>query len=162
MVKCNCRGYKLTEICSHSAAISEREDILQNHVAKVKGCRSRAAITYPLNTKGSGRKRGQKRREHSYKDKPFQEWNAVTANQSPFTKIWHKNHPLKICSVLTVPSSKNSCGHCGYEFPRGPLPVVPFDIVISHKERWKYLNRHRTTGNNSKYLPSQANSPTTR
>ena len=73
MVKCNCRGYKLTEICSHSAAISEREDILRNHVAKVKGCRSRAAITYPLNTKGSGRKRGQKRREHSYKDKPFQE-----------------------------------------------------------------------------------------
>ena len=87
MVKCNCRGYKFTKICSHSAAISEKEDILQSYVAKVKGCRSRAAITYPLNANGSGRKGGQRRREHSYKNKPFQEGNDTTANQSPFTKI---------------------------------------------------------------------------
>ena len=87
MVKCNCRGYKFTKICSHSAAISEKEDILQSYVAKVKGCRSRAAITYPLNANGSGRKGGQRRREHSYKNKPFQEGNETTANQSPFTKI---------------------------------------------------------------------------
>ena len=99
MVKYNCRGYKFTKIYSHSVAISEKKDILQNHVAKVKGCRSRAAITYPLNAKGSGRKGGQKRRERSYKDKLFQEGNAITANQSPFSKIWHNNHPLKIYSV---------------------------------------------------------------
>ena len=80
MVKCNCRGYKFTKICSHSVAISEKEDILRNHVAKVKGCRSRAAITYTLSAKGSGKKGGQKRRERSYKDKPFQEGNAITAN----------------------------------------------------------------------------------
>ena len=73
MVKCNCRGYKFTKICSHSVAISEKEDILQNHVAKVKRYRSRAAITYPLNAKGSRRKGGQKRRERSYKYNPFQE-----------------------------------------------------------------------------------------
>ena len=162
MVKCNCRGYKFTKICSHSVAISEKEDILQNHIAKAKRCRSRAAITYPLNAKNSGWKGCQKRRECCYKDKPFQEWNSITANQNPFSKIWHKNHPLKICSVLTVPSNKNSCGHCGHEFPRGPLAIVPFHIVISHKERWQYLKRHRTTENDAKYLPSPANSPTTR
>ena len=27
MVKCNCRGFKFTKICSHSVAISEEEDI---------------------------------------------------------------------------------------------------------------------------------------
>ena len=161
MVKCNCRGYKFPKIYSHSVTISEKKDILQNHVAKVKGCRSRAAITYPLNAKSSGRKGGQKCRERSYRDKPFQEGNAITANQSPFTKIWHNNHPLKICSVLTVPSNKNSCGHCRHEFPRGPLAIVPFDIVVSHKERWQYFNRHRTTENDPKYLLPKANSPTT-
>ena len=82
-----------------------------------------------------GAKEAKNRRERSYKDKPFQEGNVITANQSPFAKIWHNNHPLKICSVLTVPSNKNSCGHCRHEFPRGPLAIVPFDIVISHKER---------------------------
>ena len=87
MVKCNCRGYKFTKICSDSVAISEKEDILQSHVAKVKGCRSRAALTYPLNANGSGRKGGQRCREHSYKNKPFQEGNEITANQSPFTKV---------------------------------------------------------------------------
>ena len=162
MVKCNCRDNKFTKIYSHSVAISEKEDILQSHVAKVKGCRSRAALTYPLHAKGSGWKGGQRRRERSYKDKPFQEGNEITVSQSPFTKIWHNNYPLKILSVLTVPSNKNSCGHCGNEFPRGPLAIVPFDIVINHKERWQYLNRHRATENDPKYLPSPANFPTTR
>ena len=32
MLKCNCSGYKFTEICSHSVTI------LQNHVTRVKGC----------------------------------------------------------------------------------------------------------------------------
>ena len=161
MVKCNCRGYKFTKFCSHSVAISEEEDIQQNHLAKVEGCRSRAAITYPLNSKGSGKKGDQKRRERSYKDKPFQEGIGITVNQSPFTKTWHTSHPLKICSVLRVTSNKSSCGHCENEFPRGPLAIVPFDIVISNKERWEYLNRHRATENNPKYLPPPANFPTT-
>ena len=77
-------------------------------------------------------------------------------------KIWHNSYPLKICSVLTVLSNKNSCGHCGNEFPGGPLAIVRFDIVISHKERWQCLNRHRTTENDPKYLLSPVNSPTTR
>ena len=72
------------------------------------------------------------------------------------------NHPLKICSVLMVPSNKNNSGYCGHKFPRGPLAIVTFDIVISHKERWQYLKRHRTTENDPKYLPSLANFPTTR
>ena len=37
IVKCNCRGFKFTKICSHSVAVSEKEDMLRNHVAKVKG-----------------------------------------------------------------------------------------------------------------------------
>ena len=58
IVKCNCRGFKFTKVYSHRVAVSEKKDILRNHVAQVKGSRSRSAITYPLNTKGSGRKGG--------------------------------------------------------------------------------------------------------
>ena len=105
--------------------MSEKEDMLRNHVAKVKGSRSRPAITYPLNAKGSGQKGGQKRRQRLYHpEKPFQGRDEENASKNPFTQIWHNNNPL----------NKNSCGYCGTEFPRGPLAIVPFDIVISHKE----------------------------
>ena len=66
IVKCNYRGFKFTKVCSHSVAVSEKEDMLRNHVAKVKGSRSRSAITYPRNPKDSGQKGGQKRRQRLY------------------------------------------------------------------------------------------------
>ena len=56
-VKCNCRGFKFTKVRSHSVAVSEKEGMLRNYVVKVKGSHSRSAATYPLNAKGSGRKR---------------------------------------------------------------------------------------------------------
>ena len=137
--------------------------MLRNHVAKAKGSRSRSAITYPLNTKGSGRKGGQKRRQRLYHpEKLFQGRDEENVSKNPFTQIWHNNNPLVICSVKSVPLNKNSCGYCGNEFPMGPLAILPFDIVISHKERWQYLNRKRESEHDPKYLPSPANSPTTR
>ena len=156
MVKCNCRGCKFTKICSHSVAISEREDILQSHVAKVKRCRSRAVITYPLHGKGSGRKGGQRCRERSYKDKPFQEGNEITVNQSPFTKIWHSNCPLKILSVLTVPSSKNSCGHCGMNFQEVHFQLyhLALSLIIKNVDNISTdIGQQKTTRNTFRHQP---------
>ena len=53
------------------------------------------------------------------------------------------NEPLVVTSVNDVPAEKNRCSHCGNEFPRGILSIIPYDIVLSHRERWEYLNRHR-------------------
>ena len=115
--------------------MSEKEEMLRNHVAKVKGSRSRPAITYPLNAKGSGQKGGQKRRQRlHHPEKLFQGRDEENVSKNRFTQIWHNSNPLVICSVKSVPLDKNSCGYCGNEFPRGPLVFVPFDIVISHKE----------------------------
>ena len=162
-VKCNCRGFKFTKVRSHSVAVSEKEGMLRNYVVKVKGSHSRSAATYPLNAKGSGRKGGQKRRQRLYHpEKPFQGRDEENASKNPFTQIWHNNNPLAICSAKSVPLNKNSCEYCGTELPRGPLAIVAFDIVISHKERWQYLNRRRESEQDPKYLPSPANSPTTR
>ena len=86
LVKCNCRGFKFTKLCSHSVAVSEKDDMLRNHVDKVKGSRSRSAITYPLNAKGSVRKGGQKHRQRLYHpEKPFQGRDEENASKNPFT-----------------------------------------------------------------------------
>ena len=82
--------------------------------------------------------------------------------QSPFTEIWHNNHPLVIYSVSQVPLNKNQYGYCGKDFARGPLAIVPFDIVIKNKERWQYLNQNRISELDPVYLPSSSKTPTTR
>ena len=163
IVKCNCRGFKFIKVCSHSVAVSDKEDMLRNHVAKAKGFRSGSAVTHRLNAKGSRWKGGQKRRQRLYHpEKPFQRRDEKNASKNRFTQIWDNNNPLVICSVKSVSLNRNSFGYCGTEFPRGPLAIVPFDIVISHKGRWQYLNRNRESEQEPKYLPSPANSPTTR
>ena len=68
--------------------MSEKEDMLRNHVAKAKGSRSRSAITYPLNAKGSGQKGGLKRRQRLYHPEiPFQGRDAENASKDLFTQI---------------------------------------------------------------------------
>ena len=67
-----------------------------------------------------------------------------------------------ICSVSQVPLDKNKCGYCGKEFPRDSLAIVPFDIVIKHKEGWQYLNQNRISELDTVYLPSSSKTPTTR
>ena len=66
-----------------------------------------------------------------------------------------------IFSVLKVPLNKNQGGYWGKQLPKVPLVIVPFDIVIKHKERWQYLNRIRISELDSVYLLSSSKTPTT-
>ena len=61
IIKCNCKGFRFSNICSHSVAVSEKEGILEKHLRKFKSSRSRSSLTYPFNAGGAGRKGGQKR-----------------------------------------------------------------------------------------------------
>ena len=161
LVKCDCKGFRYLSLYSHSVAISQKEGSLSLHIGNVKKSqgknRSRSATSYPTLAKGAGRKGEQKRRERAYSHHGTNESPA----QSPFTEIWHNNHSLVICSVSKVPLNKNQCGYCGKEFLRGPLAIVPFNIVIKYKERWQYLNRNRTSELDLVYLPSSLKTPTT-
>ena len=128
LVKCSCKGFRYSNICSHSVAVSEKEGILNSHIAKFKSCRSRASVTYPIKPGGEGRKGGQKRRQRLYEEKK----SCTQENLQPFTEVWHNNEPLILTQVKDVPIKKNVSTYCQNEFPRGKLAVVPFDIVISH------------------------------
>ena len=158
----------------------------QNQENKVRGPCSGSAITYPLNAKGSGRKGGKKRRQrlfhpekpfegrdeenasknpfaqiwhnhNPFPEKPFEGRDEENASKNPFAQIWHNNNPLVICSVKSVPLNKKICEYCGTEFSRGPLAIVSFDIVISHKEQWQYLNQKRESEQDPKIptIPSK-------
>ena len=63
LLKCSCKGFRYSNICSNSVPVSEKERILNNHIAKFKSCRSRASFTYPIKPGGKCRKGGQKPRQ---------------------------------------------------------------------------------------------------
>ena len=52
-----------------------------------------------------------------------------------------------------IPPKKNFYSYCGLDFPRGPLAIIPFDMVFSHEERWEYPNPNKDAGQ-PKYLKS--------
>ena len=83
LVKCSCKGFRYSNICSHSVAVSEKKGILNSHIAKFKSSRSRASVTYPIKPGGEGRKGGQKRRQRLYEEKK----SCTQENLQPFTEV---------------------------------------------------------------------------
>ena len=61
LVKCSCKGFRYSNICSRSVVVSEKERILNSHIAKFKSHRSWASITYPIKPGRKGRNRGKGR-----------------------------------------------------------------------------------------------------
>ena len=141
---------------NHSQEIEWLSFSYKKHLRKFKSSRSRSSLTYPLNEGGAGRKGGQKQRERKY-----QQEEIHTSNQL-FSEIWHNNEPFEITFVIDIQIERNFCNYCRNEFPRGPFLIVPYDIAIKPKERWKYLNRNRKSESEPLYLPSSAKKLTTR
>ena len=84
LVKCSCKSFRYSSLCSRSVAVAEKEGILKIHIRKFKNSRSRASITYTINADGAGRKGGHKRRERTY---PSSTDKSVSPWQHPFTEI---------------------------------------------------------------------------
>ena len=57
---------------------------------------------------------------------------------STLTEVWHNNEPFILTEFKDVSIERNISAHCQNEFSRDQLAVMPFGIVISHKERWLY------------------------
>ena len=147
--------HRLLRLCSHSVAVADKENILPDLVRGVRVA-YRSSITYPQLDGGAGRKGGRKRKQRIYVSQPESSAAKKPSSGSPFTEIWHNNNPLVLKKVNTVPAEKNRCGYCGGEFPRGILACRPYDIVLSHSERWQYPNKQRSGPNDPKFLPSPA------
>ena len=158
-VVCNCKGYRFAKICSHAVAVAEKNGVLLELVKGVK-ISHRSALTYPNGSRGHGRKGRCNRRLRTYVATPSS--NNNEEDKRPFNKVWHNNEPLIVSFVKEVPIDKNQCGYCGNAFPRDGLAIIPFNIVLSHKERWEYLNRNRSSPSEPKFLKSPPNKTTTR
>ena len=82
------------------------------------------------------------------------------STRQPFTEAWHNNEPLVLTFAEDVPDKKRRCGHCGFDFPSSILAVIPFDVVLSHMERWIYKNPDKSS--DQKFLVSAPGSKTKR
>ena len=67
-----------------------------------------------------------------------------------------------IAKLRNIPIERSLCIYCQKEFPRGPLAIVPIDIVVAHRERWMSMNRNRTSDTKPLYIPSSAKKLTTK
>ena len=158
--RCNCKGFEYACVCLHSVAVAERDCLPKEFVEQVKSNRRKGNKLCSSNgLTGVGRKGQQQRRIRKYE--PGTE-RKPSEGTSPFTEIWHNNKPLRVIRVRSIPENKCVCSCCGNEFPRGPIAVVSFDMVLAHEERCKYLNRNRKNENETEFLPCAINKLTKR
>ena len=136
-VTCNCQSFKYNSLCKHSLCVAQTVDGLKQHVDYVvvrlsTSKKSRTGLVVPAKS-AVGKKGG----THKNARRPQKsESNDSASAVQPFTKIHHNNQPLKVC-FLSDEVKAISCKQCGKEFPRQKT-VIPFDIVLSHKEKWMY------------------------
>ena len=67
-----------------------------------------------------------------------------------------------IAKLKNIPIERSLCAYGQKEFPRGPLVIVPFDIVVANRERWMYMNRIRSSDTEPLSIPSSAKKLTTK
>ena len=92
--------------------------------------RSRSDLVVPAKNGGTHNNEWRQRTQENSRSSP--------APSNPFTKIHHKNRPLKVC-FLSDEMKATACTQCGKEFPRRQM-VIPFDIVLFHEKKWMYPN----------------------
>ena len=154
LVTCNCKGFQFVNICKHSAAIAEK-------VLKILLSESKAPQRAKLQKQSGGGRKGHKdRRKREYSNASPTPSSKSSNSSSPFSEIWHNNEPLHICLTKDIPEGK-VCGYCSKDFPRKALSIVPYDIALSHKERWQFLNRYRESTSDPVYIVA-GNKMTTR
>ena len=140
-IRCSCLGYSHSAICGHSLAIAHKESIVTEFCTKVKGKRKylgRVSLLADGSARGVGRKGQQCRKKRKYSSLEREE------NKGPFTEVWHNNLPIILVPVNEVPKDKTTgqyktCGECRKDFPRGPLSIIPHNVVGMHSERWEYF-----------------------
>ena len=138
-VTCKCPCNKYNGLCKHSLCVAERANLLKEHVdfllksscrnkpskSNTKMPRERKAVA----TETLGDLAGGKDSANSQQG---------TSSHGPYSAIHHNDKPLIAC-FLSDQAKATECRQCRIEFPR-PKKVIPYDIVLSHEERWMYPN----------------------
>lgn len=147
-VTCDCLGFKHIALCSHSVAVAETEGVLLDLIQQVKQG-SRSSLTYKRKA-GTGRKISKARKKRVYRNAQGASSSRsqdATGLRNPFSEIWHNMQPLIVTRISDIPAAKRNCSvpKCRMAFTQGPLAVVPFDICLSHEEKWMYPRKENDT-----------------
>lgn len=137
-VTCNCPCFKYNALCKHSLCVAQTVGLLKEHVDYVvvklsTSGKSRSGLVVPVKDAA-----GKKGATHKNVWRPQRQGSSQSSSAPvhPFTKIHHNNRPLKVC-FLADDTRATACTQCGKDFPRRKI-VIPFDIVLSHEEKWMY------------------------
>ncbi|KAK3712178.1 hypothetical protein QZH41_005805 [Actinostola sp. cb2023] len=130
---CTCPCFKFNSICKYSLCVSEYAGILKEHLKYLaKSSRpskpTRSGLVEPPKN-AQGKKGG----THKNQWRPSR---GVATKNAQFTEIHHNNIPLMVAFIEDHKKAKD-CRQCRVEFPR-KTKIAPFDIVLSHKEKWMY------------------------
>ena len=68
----------------------------------------------------------------------------------PYTEIHHNDNPLNVVFLTDAPKA-DACRQCRIHFPRRKK-IAPFDIVLSHKEKWLYTDKEDGRKRQSAYF----------
>ncbi|KAJ8018469.1 hypothetical protein HOLleu_43526 [Holothuria leucospilota] len=144
-VWCDCQCFKYQKLCKHSLCIAAMQSILKTHiefVSKRKKATHKSSLLPPIKD-AAGKKGGQHknawRPRHQQLVTNKDNASNLVVQDRPFTEIHHNNYPLVVCFLADEPKALH-CHQCKIEFPRCQL-IRPYDIVLSHKERWQYRTK---------------------
>ena len=141
---CVCGRYRNDGICKHSLAVASLQHQLASHLdfirKKFKGKESHTSLAeYNVNKVTAGKKGARNkvpfrasRGDASKSTSNSSEKNDLT--KQPFTEIYHNDNQF-VLQFLT--EGAKSCKSCGLSFCHRKR-VIPFDVILSHKERWHY------------------------
>ena len=150
-VTCACNSYKHDSVCKHSISIAIKEQIIQSHLQRLKprDRASRAGLVQP-NSSSAGKK-GSRNKNPWRVARSGKSKDQHTSTQAPAEfnpAIHHNDKPFVVCFLEEAPKAKE-CRKCRTGFIRR-TKIIPFDIVLSHEERWMYPDPNDRT----KWLPS--------
>ena len=154
-VTCKCPCNKYNGLCKHSLCVAERANLLKEHVDFLlkSSCRNKPSKSNLVEPHKNAA--GKKGSSHRNPWRPGREKSGDSANSQqgtsshgPYSAIHHNDKPLIVC-FLSDQAKATECRQCRIEFPRRKK-VIPYDIVLSHEERWMYPNPKKP----SEKLPS--------
>lgn len=137
-VNCSCQCYKFNNLCKHSICVAEIAGVLKEHLEYLKKSPRRRAPSKSGMVEPAKEAHGKKGGSNKNPWRPIRRAAQATSQKStnsPFTQI-HHNNSFVLCFLDDVPNAKE-CRQCRIEFPRRQK-ITPFDIVLSHEERWLY------------------------
>ena len=75
----------------------------------------------------------------------------------PYSEVHHNENPLNVVFLDDQPKAV-SCRQCGVQFPRRNK-TIPYDIVLSHQEKWLYPDPKRPSHTLTCYMRSVTTLP---